>query len=196
MPYTTVGKNLMLDALRGTNPTVPITHASLLTKQANKAVTGTASSDTFTSTAHGYSNADLVFLSGMTGGAGLVANYPYYVIASAANTFQLSEVPGGSAKDFTSDLSAGTVNRAVEITGGAPTYARKVIAFAASAAGVIDDTTNGAVFDIPAGGQVDYSGYNSALTVGSLLAITAVVTEVFASQGTYTLTDAKLDLNS
>ena len=31
MPYSTVGKNLMLDALRGTNPTVAIAYASLHT---------------------------------------------------------------------------------------------------------------------------------------------------------------------
>ena len=29
MPYTPAGKNLMLNALRGTNPAAPITHASL-----------------------------------------------------------------------------------------------------------------------------------------------------------------------
>ena len=31
MPYSTAGKNLMLDALRGTNPTVAIAYASLHT---------------------------------------------------------------------------------------------------------------------------------------------------------------------
>ena len=31
MPYTAAGKNLMLNALRGTNPTTPITHMSLHT---------------------------------------------------------------------------------------------------------------------------------------------------------------------
>ena len=29
MPYSTTGKNLMLDALNAVNPTTPITHASL-----------------------------------------------------------------------------------------------------------------------------------------------------------------------
>ena len=31
MPYSTAGKHLMLNALKGTNPTTPITHASLHT---------------------------------------------------------------------------------------------------------------------------------------------------------------------
>ena len=29
MPYSTAGKNLMLAALKGTNPTTPITHVGL-----------------------------------------------------------------------------------------------------------------------------------------------------------------------
>ena len=40
MPLTTAGCNLMLDALRGTNPTTPITHASLHT--ADPGDTGTS----------------------------------------------------------------------------------------------------------------------------------------------------------
>jgi hypothetical protein len=31
MPFSTAGKNLMLNALKGTNPTTPLTHASLHT---------------------------------------------------------------------------------------------------------------------------------------------------------------------
>lgn len=186
----------MLDALRGTNPTTPITHASLFDADPGKSVTGVSSTDTFTSASHGYANGNIVVLSGLTGGTGLVAGDAYFVIGQTTNTFQLSKVLSGSAFHFTSDLSAGTVTRIVELTGGSPAYARKAIAFAAAADGLIDDTTNGAVFDVPAGATVDYCGFNSAVTAGTLLGIKQVTAEVFAGQGTYTLTDAKLDLNA
>lgn len=195
MPYTTTGKNLMLNALAGTNPTAPITHAGLATKQSGKSITGAASGDTFTSSTHGYSNGDLVVFSGLTGGSGIVSSYPYYIINTATNTFQVSQTSGGTALDFTTDVSSGTVNRVVELTGGSPAYARKSIAFATAAGGILDDSTNGAVFDVPAAAVVDYATFHSAITAGTLQAIAAVTSESFAAQGTYTLTDAKLDLN-
>ena len=39
MSVTALGKNLMLDALKGTNPTTPITHVGLFTKNANRLLT-------------------------------------------------------------------------------------------------------------------------------------------------------------
>jgi hypothetical protein len=196
MPYTAAGKNLMLNALAGTNPTTPISHTGLLGADAGKSVTGVASTDVFTSTAHGYSNGDVVVLSGLTGGSGLVAGRVYFVIGVTANTFQLALTSGGTAVDFTTDLTAGTVTRIVELSGGSPAYARKAIAFSAAAGGVLDDSTNGAIVDVPASANVDYVGFWSAVTAGTLLAISAVTRETFANQGTYTVTDAKLDLNA
>lgn len=194
----------MLNALKGTNPTTPITHAGLLTAAAAiTAVTAVTSTDVFTKTTHGLSNGDLVVLTEMTGGAGLVAGdagnangaaRPYYVIASAANTFQLSNTSGGSAVDVGSDISAVKVTKLTEVTGGTPAYARKAIAFNAAAEGTMDDSTNGAVFDIPAAGVVDYVSLHSASTAGTLLAIDKVTQETFSGQGTYTLNDADLDL--
>lgn len=122
MPYTTAGKNLMLNALKGTNPTTPITHASLHTAD-----------------------------------------------------------PGDTG--------------ASEVSGGSPAYARKAIAFNAASAGAIDDSTNGAVFDVPAGVTVTHVGFWSASSAGTFLASDAVTNEAFAAQGTYTLTDADLDLS-
>jgi hypothetical protein len=203
MPYSTAGKNLMLNALAGTNPTTPITHVGLQTKGPNiTAVTSTGSPDTFTKTAHGLSNGDVIIFTAVTGGTGLKAGsaanadgkgYPYFVINTAANTFQISETSGGSAVDLSSDVSAATVNKLTEISGGSPAYARKAIAFAAAAAGLADDSTNGAVIDVPAS-TVDFVSFHSAITAGTLLAIDSVTSEVFAAQGTYTVTDAKLDL--
>jgi len=192
MPATTTGKNLMLDALKGTNPAAPITHVGLLTKGPNKSITSTGSPDTFTSTSHGFSNGDIVVLSGLTGGAGLVAGDPYFVIGVTTNTFQLALTSGGSAIDATSDVTAGTANKLTELSGGSPAYARVAITFAAAAGGVLDDSTNGAVINVPAGGVVDYVGGWSASTAGTLQVIDDVAQESFAGQGTYTVTDFKI----
>jgi hypothetical protein len=123
MPYSTAAKNLMLNALRGTNPTTPITHVSLHT--ANPGDTG-----------------------------------------------------------------------ASEVSGGSPAYARVAIAFNAAAAGAMDDSTNGATLNVPASTTVAYVGFWSASTAGTWLGYVDVTDEVFASQGTYTVTDADLDLNA
>lgn len=191
MPYTAAAKDLMLDALRGAGG---ITHVGALDADPGKSFTGTASTDTITSAAHGYSNGDLVVVSGLTGGTGLVAGRPYYVIGSTANTFQVAVKTGGAAVDFTTDVSAGTVTRLVEISGGSPAYTRKSIAYNASANGTMDDSTNGAVLDIPAGATVDYIGQYSASSAGTLHVLSAVTPETFAGQGTYTVTDSDLDL--
>lgn len=188
MPVTTLGRNAMLDGLRAL-----ITHAGLLTAQAGKAVTGVASTDIFTATAHGYANADAVVLSALSGGLGLVAGDVYFVIGSTANTFQLAKTVGGAAVNFTTDLTAGTVVRLVELSGGAPAYARKAIAYAAAANDQIDDSTNGIAFDVPAGAQVNYAGYWSAITAGNLLVVTLQTQETFGAQGVYNLTDSKIN---
>lgn len=191
MPYTTLGKNLMLDALR-----VAITHVSALEADPADSITSVASTDIFTATAHGYAAGDLVVFTALTGGTGLKLNYPYFVIATnlAANTFMISETPGGATVDHTTNVTAGSSVRLVELTGGSPAYARKAIAFAAAAGGVIDDSTNGAIIDVPATRKVSWLGYHSAVTAGTIHAVDSVTEETFAAQGTYTVTDAKLDL--
>ena len=76
---------------------------------AGKSVTGVAATDIFTSVAHGFSNGDIVIFSSMTGGTGLITGDTYFVINKATDTFQVSTTPSGSAFDFTTNLSAGTV---------------------------------------------------------------------------------------
>lgn len=195
MPYTTLGKNLMLDALGGTNPTIPITHTGLLTKGANITGVTAATNGNFTKTAHGLSVGDLVVLSAMTGGD-IVAGHPYFIKTTAdANTFTLARTPAGTLVTLTPLISAATVNKLTEISGGSPAYARKSIAFSAAAEGTKDDSTNGAsAHDVPAAAVIDYVGFYSASTAGSLLAIDDVTQETFGAQGTYTVTDADIDL--
>jgi hypothetical protein len=88
--------------------------------------------------------------------------------------------------------STGTPN---EVTGGAPAYARKTNTWNAAADGSLDNA-NVPVFDVPAGTTVTHVGFWSALTGGTLYAYAAVTNEAFGAQGTYTVTDADLDLNS
>lgn len=86
-------------------------------------------------------------------------------------------------------------NGANEISGGSPAYARKGITWNPAAGGA-KDSSNQPVFDVPAGKTVAYIGFWSALSGGVFYGAADVVDEVFAAQGTYTLTDADLDLNA
>lgn len=89
--------------------------------------TSAAADDIVDCTAHGFAAGDEVVFTELTGGAGLTVGQVYYVIAAnlAANTFQVSATAGGSAVNFTSDITAGKVRsgghvhtvRAVKITG-------------------------------------------------------------------------------
>lgn len=72
-------------------------------------VTGTHADDTFTCAGHGLNNGDAVIFLGLTNGYGLTAGtVRYYVINKTANTFQVSLTPGGSAVNFTTNVTTGT----------------------------------------------------------------------------------------
>jgi hypothetical protein len=66
-----------------------------------------------TSTPHGFVAGDRVVFTALTGGAGLVTEQEYFVIAAnlAASTFQVSATPGGAAVNFTTDITAGSVQK-------------------------------------------------------------------------------------
>src|SRR5262245_12797780 len=74
------------------------------------AVTGAQATDIFTANAHGLKNGQPIVLNSLTGGAGLTAGIIYWVITATTNTFQLSLTLGGSAVNFTTDLTAGFFN--------------------------------------------------------------------------------------
>lgn len=193
MGFTIAGLDLMLNAIKGTNPSVPITHVGAFDAGTPlTAVTGVTSTDVFTKNAHGMANGMAVILSGLTGGSGLSANKVYFVVAQAANTFQLSETSGGSAADLGTDVTDVTVTPYVEISGGS--YARQAIAFNAASGGTMDDATNGAIIPIPAGATVDAIGLHSAVSAGTMLFLKTVTSEAFAGAGNYTVTDADLSL--
>lgn len=78
-----------------------------------------------------------------------------------------------------------------EVVGGS--YARQAISWNAAAAGAID-SSNTPAFNVPAGVTVSWiSFWNTAGTVR--YAKKDVTDEAFGAAGTYTLTDADLDLN-
>jgi hypothetical protein len=202
MPLTGSAKAVALDAaIRGITPTISAAYVGLLRwSEAGKALTtpfADASTDTFTSTAHGYANGDLVVFTALSGGLGVVLGDPYFVVNVATNTFQASRVPGGTALDFTSNATAGTVRRLVELTGGSPAYARLAITWGAASGTteLIDDTTNGLSFNVPAGATVDYIAGYSAVTTGTLMWIDdPPAPDSFTSQGLYLVTDVKIGL--
>jgi len=84
------------------------TELKLSTKGTDKNVTGAASTDLITNTAHGYIAGDTLVLSALNGGAGLVVGKRYFVSASGitANDFKLAHTPSGTPIDFTSDIVA------------------------------------------------------------------------------------------
>lgn len=192
MPYTIAGKNAMLNALAAL-----ATHCGLFTATAITGVTGTASTDLLNKSAHGLSNGDVVMLTllGTGEGTGLFNNVPYFVVGVSGADFQLAETSGGAAINFSTNIVDCTVTKYVEISGGSPAYARKAVAYNAASVGSVDDSTNGAVFDVPAAAQVNAVGFHSASSAGTLYALDDVTQEIFGAQGTYTLTDADLDLN-
>lgn len=75
-----------------------------------------AGTDRITHTAHGYVDNTPIFLSNLSGGAGLTTNTVYFVRASTANDYQVSATSGGAIINIT---TAGTVdvNRAFGTTG-------------------------------------------------------------------------------
>jgi hypothetical protein len=85
-------------------------------------------------------------------------------------------------------------NGANEVSGGDPAYIRKAITWNAADSGAID-SSNAPEFDVPGSTTVAYVGFWSAESAGTFYGAADVTDEVFAGQGTYSLTDCDLDLN-
>lgn len=75
--------------------------------------TGVAATDIISVAGHPFVNGDQVIFTSLTGGAGLSANTVYFVVGSvAATSIQLAITSGGSAINFTTDISAAQIGRA------------------------------------------------------------------------------------
>lgn len=79
-----------------------------------------------------------------------------------------------------------------ELSGGSPAYARKPVSWNAAASGGAD-SSNTQVFDVPAGSDVAYVGFWTAVTDGEFRGSEGVTVESFAEQGTYTVDDADIN---
>lgn len=83
---------------------------------------------------------------------------------------------------------------AYEITGGAPAYARQSITWNTAADKNLD-SSNQPVFNIPSGTTASHFGIWATVTGGTFFGGTGLAsTEYFGSQGTFTLTDADVNL--
>lgn len=72
-------------------------------------VTGLASTDVLTATAHGFVLDTPVVFRTLTGGAPLVVDTTYFARDITANTFKVAATAGGSAINLTTDITDGTV---------------------------------------------------------------------------------------
>ncbi|MEO7933197.1 MAG: hypothetical protein ABIT76_08580 [Chthoniobacterales bacterium] len=75
------------------------------------ATTGAASTDIITATGSAFANGDKVYFTALTGGAGLAVNTRYYVVNVSGATFKLALTSGGTAIDFTTDITAATISK-------------------------------------------------------------------------------------
>jgi len=101
----------------------------------------------------------------------------------------------GFAAAYTGD--PGATGASNEVTGGSPAYARKAITWSAATSATPSVKALAAtfpVFDIPAGTTVAYIGIWTLVTGGTYGGCWDVTDEVFASQGTYTLTAGSMSL--
>lgn len=160
--------------LRGTKPTKVINRGMRRTLAAGwdertrrviswhcepKSITGTASTDIFACPAHGFSDGQKVYLYSLTGGTGLSASSLtalgtlYYIINATADAFQLSTSAGGSAVNFTTDLTAGKILAAEFALGAAHPDFPNLFLFDVS---IVDDSTDWKTADLT------YRGFEAA----------------------------------
>lgn len=191
MTLTTLGKNTALGAVA-----TAATHVGAFQAAAAITAISGATPSTFTKTAHGLANGTLVLLSALSGGSGLVSGRPYFVVSTAANTFQLALTPGGAAVDMVTTVTSMTATPYAEIvyhTSGT----RATQSWNTAANGAIDNNVVGASLNIPSGATVNALGAFSASTAGNLHDFTTVTPEgPYGANGLYDVTDYDIDLNA
>jgi hypothetical protein len=150
-------------------------------------------------TANGLANGNVVYFSVLSGGAGLVALRPYYVVGAATNEFEVSLTEGGAAVSFTTELKAASEYiKLTELSGGS--YARIETKFEAATEGKTEDTTAHAL-KIPAGKTINAEAYNEAVSgVGAAkhwLGFSILTTpEKYGSEGTYEVKSSESNMNT
>lgn len=77
------------------------------------AITGTEATNLINHAGHTFVAGDPVTFTALTGGAGFTVGVTYFVVSPVAGvSYQLAVTSGGSAINFTTDISAGTIGRA------------------------------------------------------------------------------------
>jgi len=114
-------------------------------------------------------------------------------VLTVAKNYMLTQL--GGQVDFISLHTAYPPTDGNEISGGSPAYARKAVTWGTSSSGSIS-ATNAPVFDVPAGTTVGAVGFYPLATGAVIQADFDVTDEVFAGQGTYTVTSASINLNA
>lgn len=79
------------------------------TTYATSGITGNATTNFLTGTIAAPAAGSLVYFSALTGGTGLSTNQMYYVLSPSGNDFKLTETPGGSEVNFSSNVTAATM---------------------------------------------------------------------------------------
>lgn len=94
-----------------------VTKTGNITSVVHKAVTFTDAGDTVNLTAHGLVNGLAIVFSSITTTTGIISSTTYFVIASAANTFQLAATVGGAALPLTTNGTGVLITSATAMTG-------------------------------------------------------------------------------
>lgn len=71
------------------------------------ACTGTESTNKINKSSHGLEAGEVITFRSLVGGAGITEGTRYYVISPGANDFEISLTKGGSAVNFTTDMTSG-----------------------------------------------------------------------------------------
>lgn len=96
------------ETLIQSNSALVIYHRVALGNIGGVATTGVAATDVLTQTGHGYSDGYEVYFNALVGGAGLSIYTNYFVRDKTTDTFKLAATSGGTAIDFTTDITSGS----------------------------------------------------------------------------------------
>jgi len=106
-------------------------------------------------------------------------------ISTTAGKNQMATAYGSLATHGAIYTSKPGAAAGTEPTGGTPAYARKPLTWGSPTNGTVTAT---AVFDVPAGANIQGVGVHTALTGGTYLDGGEVTAQLFATQGTLTVT--------
>lgn len=207
MPLSDAGKNLALNALKGTNPTTPITHASL-----HNGIPDNTGSNEITGGSPAYARKAVAFNAAATGSMDKDATDPVFDVPAGQTIFYVgfwsaltvgtflgyAPINGGTVNgvgtsantgDVITSYAHGLVNGdrvIIKSANGqalATGYAANVIYF------VVGATTDTFQLSLTSGGAA------VTISTDAELEFQKVIPETFGSQGTLTLDTATLDIN-